>query len=119
VDLEVSLDERNLAAVQPEREQDVLGMRLRVLPQPLIERMGLSPDLKGVLIAEVKPDSPAEDAKLLSGDVLLEVAQTPVASPADVMDIINRKGEAGKALLIRYIRAGSAPELTVIRVPEP
>lgn len=117
MELEVSLDERNLAAVQPEREQDVLGMRLRALPPQLIERMGLAPDLKGVLIAEVKPDTPAEDAKLLSGDIILEVAQTPVASPAELIDIIKRQGESGKTLLIRYMRAGNEPDLTVIRVP--
>ena len=37
---------------------------------------------RGVVVSEVQPKSPAENAKLKSGDVITQVNQQPIANPA-------------------------------------
>jgi len=120
IDIEVNLAEwqpRTQVAQAP-REKDVLGMSLRNLTEDVISRMGLDSDAKGVLITQVKPGSPAEDARLSAGDVILEVARETVESVEEVRELIEKEGQPGKALLIRFSRSGGDPDITVLRIPE-
>lgn len=120
LELEVELAEwapRATQAAAP-REQDVLGMSLRNLSEDVINRLGLEAGTEGVLITQVKPGSPAEDARLTAGDVILEVARESVSSVEELRERIESEGQPGKALLIRFIRSGGEPDITVIRIPE-
>jgi serine protease Do len=119
IDVEVQLDEW-----QPDQQVaqasggDVLGMQLRPLSADVVERLGLEPDTRGVLIANVKPNSPAENAELMPGDIIIEVAQKPVTSPAELKAAVERDGKPGKSLLVRFIRGNRDPDITVLRVPK-
>ncbi len=96
---------------------DVLGMQLRALNPEMTERLGLEPDTTGVLVSNVKPGSAAEAADLMPGDIIIEIAQKPVASPAELRDAIEKEGKPGKSLLIRFIRGNREPDITVLKVP--
>lgn len=121
MDVEVDLDEW-----QPQEEMasnkgggsDVLGMQLRALSPDVTERLGLEPDTKGVLVSNVKPNTPAEEAELMPGDIIIEVAQKKVSNPAELKDAIEKEGKPGKSLLIRFIRGNRDPDITVLRVPK-
>jgi serine protease Do len=113
----VQLEERNLARVQGVKSPEVLGMKLRMLTPEIIEKLGLPAATRGVLIEEVKAGSPAEDARLLGGDVILEVAQKPVSTPEELHAIVKAEGQPGKSLLIRYRRGDNEPVITVLKVP--
>lgn len=117
VETEVTLEERRLAQVQPERERHILGMRLRSATSVILDRLGLSPDTGGVVITEIKAGSPAEDAHLAVGDVILEAARQPVANPGTFLALADEHGKPGSALTIRFIRDNEDPDITVIRVP--
>jgi len=65
--------------------------------------MGLQ-DGEGVLIGGVQPDSPAAEARLQAGDVILQVNKTTVASVAEVKKAIC-KTESNKPLLLLLRRA--------------
>ena len=54
---------------------------------------------KGVVITEVKPDSPAAQAGLAAGDVIREVNRTPVQGMQDVEKGLSRRQDAGQVLL--------------------
>ncbi len=97
---------------------DVLGMQLRALNPDMIDRLGLEPDTKGVLISNVKPGTPAEEANLMPGDIIIEVAQKPVGTPAELRDAVEKEGKPGKSLLIRFLRGNREPDITVLRVPK-
>jgi serine protease Do len=118
LEVTVELQQRDLSAIQPERDKEVLGIRVHPLTAEILERLGMKPEIKGVIISDVKPDSPAVDAKLGPGDVILEVAKKPVLTPGDFYRTLAEEAKPGKALLIRYARPNSEPNITVLHVPE-
>jgi serine protease Do len=75
-----------------------LGLRLRELTPSERERRELGAD-EGVLVAEVVPDSPAAEAGIEPGDVVLRVNRTPVDS-VDALKAAVEKTPEGKAVLL-------------------
>ncbi len=61
----------------------VLGLKLSVLTDELRSKYGIAPDVKGAIVDEVDPKSPAADS-IKAGDVIVQVANEPVADPQDV-----------------------------------
>nr|WP_246270638.1 DegQ family serine endoprotease [Hongsoonwoonella zoysiae] len=76
---------------QDEPEKDtVLGMELSELTDELRKEHNINEDVKGVLVTKVEPGTSAEEKRVQAGDVIVEVAQEPVSSPADVVKQIDR-----------------------------
>ena len=75
-------DDHFVPASAPSRSQ-LGGLRLQPLTNELADRLGADSS-EGVLITEVDPGTAAEDAGLRRGDIILEVNQQPVLTPADV-----------------------------------
>ena len=61
---------------------------------------------KGVVVTEVKPDSPAAQAGLAPGDVIREVNRMPVQGIQDVERGLTR-GQDPAQVLLRVEREGS------------
>jgi serine protease Do len=116
---QVNLDERNLSAALDNRERVVLGLRVREVPKAMMEKTGLDPMTKGVIVVEIEPGSPAEDGKLLPGDIIIEAAQQPVDDPIAFETIVKEKAEPGKSMLIRFIRGNNEPDITTLDIPKP
>jgi serine protease Do len=116
IEVDVELDEWNPGTAQATDDQ-IFGMRLRDLTPAMAERIGLDPDTEGVVITDIEAGSPAEEAELMHGDIITELAQQAVTSSADVERIAREAGEPGKSLLVRYIRGNNEPDITVIRIP--
>jgi serine protease Do len=74
------------------RPTDLSGLGLRIAPitPEAREKYSLNADQKGVVITEVTPDSPAAQRGLHPGDVIVEVQQEQVSSPADVLERVDR-----------------------------
>jgi serine protease Do len=70
------------------------------------QQLGLPRNLKGALVTQVRPDSPAYEAGLREGDVLLEVNRTPVENAADAI-ALSEKIEKDRILLRVWSRGGS------------
>jgi serine protease Do len=87
------------------RATDKLGLALQELTPELAKQFGVQGD-KGVVVTEVKPDSPAAQAGLAVGDVIREVNRTPVQGLQDVETGLARRQDAGQVLL-RVEREGS------------
>lgn len=62
---------------------DTIGLAVQELTRSVVARFELPGSLEGVLIADVDPLSPAEDAGMQHGEVLLELNRQPIRSPAD------------------------------------
>lgn len=67
-----------------------LGIELLPLSEQLADYFGAEPG-SGALIASVKEESPAAEAGLKAGDILLEIDDEPVNAPAEVIRAIARK----------------------------
>ena len=87
------------------RATEKLGLALQELTPELAKQLGVQGD-KGVVVTEVKPDSPAAQAGLAAGDVIREVNRTPVQGIQDVEKGLARRQDAGQVLL-RVERDGS------------
>src|SRR5690606_14672019 len=57
------------------------GMRVQPLTPELAEQLGVD-EAEGVVVSAVEPGSPADEAGLRRGDVILEVDQQPVSDVA-------------------------------------
>jgi len=118
IEVKVTLMERNLVAARTAADKSVLGLKVQDLSQSILERLGIGDKTKGVVVTEVKPGSPADDARLLEGDVIIEVAQQPVSSAKEFFTLMEKHAEPGKALLVRFVRGNNDPDITIIRVPK-
>ncbi|HYS54886.1 MAG TPA: trypsin-like peptidase domain-containing protein [Thermoanaerobaculia bacterium] len=67
---------------------------------------------QGLLIADVKSDSPASQAGLLVGDVIVAFDGQPVESPEDLLDLL-AGDRVGKAVAINLVRGGASKEVKV------
>lgn len=118
IEVDVNLTERNVVADRKATEESVLGLKVRELSQGILERLGIVGSTKGVVVVEVEAGSPSEEARLTEGDIIIEVAQQPVTSPAEFFKVMKTAAEPGKALLVRFIRGNNDPDITIIRVPK-
>jgi serine protease Do len=78
-----------------------LGIGLQTLTPELAERIGIDRNTKGAVITQVRSGSPAEDAGLREGDVILEVDHKPVRTAADAGKLLSANREGGHLLRIR------------------
>jgi serine protease Do len=76
-----------------------LGIAVDDLDQDARQQLQIPGDVKGAAISQVRPGSPAEDAGLQPGDVVLEVNRKPVASAGQFADLV-RSTPAGKDILL-------------------
>lgn len=86
-----------------------LGVTLAPLTPDLRNQLNLPDDASGAVIVNVKPNSPADQAGLQQGDLLVGVGATDVNSPDEAVNAIKaaRKGGAD-AVALRIVRQGQA-----------
>ena len=87
------------------RATERLGLALQELTPELAKQLGVQGD-KGVVVTEVKPDSPAAQAGLAPGDVIREVNRMAVEGLQDVERGLARGSDPAQVLL-RVEREGS------------
>jgi len=81
-----------------------LGIAVQNLTPEIAESLGIDPKTKGVVVAAIEPGSPADDAGLQRGDVILEVNRAPVANEGAYKKSV-KKLEKGKSALL-LVRRG-------------
>jgi C-terminal processing protease CtpA/Prc len=87
-----------------------IGVSLNSLSDQLAEVYGATSG--GALITEVEEDSPAEEAGLRAGDVIVEVDHKSVEEVDDIRKAIQRKKE-GERVAVRVLRPMENSDLTV------
>jgi serine protease Do len=87
---------------QPAETSKVLGMTLAELDDALRQQFSIEEDVTGVVVTEVEAGSSAEEKRVMAGDVIKEVAQEAVSTPADVEAEIQKLKDDGRrsALLL-------------------
>jgi len=81
------------------------GLQLQDLTPDLARQLGVKTD-KGVLVAGVEPGSPAEQASVQRGDVILEVNRHPVKGVEEAKELIE-KSHSNDSLLLLVQRGGN------------
>jgi serine protease Do len=95
------LKDEQVATVAPSSAKARLGIEVQQLTPELARRFGLKDD-KGVVITSVEPDSPAEDAGLRPGDVIVEVNRTKVGTVSQLRRALEKtKPDESVVILVK------------------
>jgi serine protease Do len=92
-----------LAEAAPETKPGAFGLQVQTITPDIAQELGLE-DAEGVVVSAIEPGSPADDAGLRRGDVILEVNQAPVGDVAEFREALEG-AERGALLLVS--RGGS------------
>jgi len=93
------------------------GIRVSTLPYDVAQSLQL-PDHAGVLVNSVVPGRPGAVAGVLAGDVIVELAQQPVASDAEFAELV-QQSPIDQDLPITIYRDGTQQQLTIRLVEKP
>jgi serine protease Do len=85
-----------------------LGIAISDLTPDVRQQLNLPPDVKGVAVAQVQPGSPAEDAGLSGGDVILEINRKPVTSADQFRSDVKSAPENQDMLLRVWANGGTS-----------
>ncbi len=109
IDLGTLEEETVVAAAQGESGPAAFGMRVQSLTPDLAEQLGVD-ESSGVVITDVQSGSPADEAGLRRGDVVLEVDQETVNDAGQFQRKLKQKE---KALLL--VRRGDATVFIAVK----
>ena len=91
-------DEKEILS-QSEMKETELGLRVQKVTPELSRRHGLG-TTKGVIVVEVQPGSPADQAGIEPGDVIREVNQRPVNTVKDFEKSMRQSRKGDRLLLL-------------------
>jgi serine protease Do len=100
------------AAKESPENSAPMGLSLQPMNEDLAGQLGLK-SAGGVLVADVEEGSPAADAGIESGDVILQAGGKDVTSPADVLAAAGRADD-GKGLLLK-VRHRDSTRFVVVK----
>lgn len=92
------------------------GIGLTNLTPDLREQLQAPRDVHGAVIEQVKPGSPADNAGLQQGDIILEVNRHKVQSASDVQQALQNVPKGQDALLLVWSNGGNA--FRVLHAPD-
>ncbi len=94
-----------------------LGLAVSDLTPDVRQQLQLPTQVKGVAVESVRPASPAEDAGIAPGDVILEVDRQPTSSAEQFVGQVHAS-PAGKDLLLLVWSKGNASYRLLRQEPE-
>ena len=104
-------DQKQAAAADPAKPAEPkgleladLGLKLEPITAETRDKYQLTADQKGVLITEVASGTPAADKGLKPGDVIVEVQQEEVATPADVQDRVEKTRKSSRKSVLMLVQ---------------
>ena len=101
-------------APQPAPAPAGLGLALGPLLPELRRQLDLPADTVGAVVARVVPLSPADNAGLMPGDIIVGVGGMAVANPDQAARLIRQaEAEQSSAVLLRILRDGHAAFVAV------
>jgi serine protease Do len=118
---EQQLAARQEGETQPETQAPaadvgrILGMALQELTDELRQQYEIGPEVTGVLVNGVESGSLAEEKRVQAGDVIVEVGQEAVATPADVARRIEELTSEGRRSAL-FLMSGKNNDLRFVAI---
>jgi serine protease Do len=95
-----------------------LGFSVAAVTPALKEKFDLPSDAKGLVVTDVKPSSAAADRGLRPGDVILEAAQEPVKTLADLNGKIDAAKKADRKSVLLLVQSDGALRFLPLKVDD-
>jgi len=94
----------------------IIGLMLSPLNDDLRKKYGLDDKIKGVVVEQVDPKSPAASKGLKPGDVIVEAAQDSISEPDDLAKSVEKVKKAGRKAVLLRVEDGKG-DLRFVAVP--
>jgi serine protease Do len=94
----------------------LIGLVLAPLNDELRTKHGLNKEVKGVIVLEVDPASPAAEKGVKVGEVIVEVAQEAVSSADDIAKSVDKIRKAGRRSVLLRLEDGKG-NMRFVAVP--
>ncbi len=107
------LKDEQLASAKAEEPGSNWGLLVQSVTPEIADRLNLS-STKGVVVRGVQPDSPAAEAGIQPGDVVLEVNHAKVNSVDDFLSAAKQAKRNKKSALL-LVQRGNASMYTAIK----
>jgi S1-C subfamily serine protease len=88
-----------------------LAMQPVYLPDTLVERLSLKTK-QGLMVVNVETSSPAEQAGIILGDILIQIEDTPIIRLKDIQAYLEPQN-VGKTIQIQLIRASQLQDVSL------
>jgi serine protease Do len=108
--------DRDKAAPPAASRSSLIGLVLAPLNDELRTKHNIGKDMKGVIVLEVDPASPAAERGVKVGDVIVEVAQEAVASLDDITKNVDKVKKAGRKAVLLRLEDGKG-DMRLVAVP--
>jgi serine protease Do len=91
-----------------------LGVSVQALTPELARSMNVTdPNLRGVVVSSVDPNSDAADEGLQARDIILSINQRPTRTPEEAAAAVEAARAAGRESVLLLVKRGNSPPLYV------
>ena len=90
----------------PAGQVELLGMTIAPITPETKQRFNLGDKAKGVVVVTVTEGSVAQERGIRAGDVIVEIAQTEIGTPAQAQDKVREQRTAGRRSVLIMVERG-------------
>jgi serine protease Do len=93
---------------------DELGVRFGELDDDMRERLDIEDDVKGVVVTAVRTGSPADEAGLSRGTIILKADNQAIEQEGDLKTIIEKAKEEGREAILLRVQIGNRKDFRAL-----
>ncbi len=105
------------SSISPEQTVEVLGMKISPIPNDIKEK-SKQKDMKGVLVTNISNTSPALDARMRPGDIIVEINQKEILTPKDLIDNVEAAKKAKRKNILLLVMRNEEPHYFTIKLED-
>ncbi|MBY0462966.1 MAG: Do family serine endopeptidase [Alphaproteobacteria bacterium] len=103
--------------ISPEQTIEVLGMKVTPIPNDIKEK-SKQKDMKGVLVTNISNTSPALDARMRPGDIIVEVNQKEILTTKDLTENVEAAKKAKRKNILLLVMRNEEPHYFTIKLED-
>jgi len=109
-------EKKKAAAPSKEEKVEGLGLSLAPISAELREQFEIGSEVKGVVVTAIAEGSGAAEKGLKAGDVIVEVNQEEVSSPAQVANFVDKARQSGRTSVLLLIERAGDIRFEAVRI---